>query len=46
MSAGGFKGLVPEPRDLPPGWHLKAVPILVALVLAAVFLVWKSTSAF
>jgi hypothetical protein len=46
MSADIDKGLVGEPRDLPPGWHLKAVPILVALVLAAVYLVWKSTSAF
>ena len=46
MSAGPDKGLMAEPRDLPPAWHLKAVPILAALVLAAVYLVWKSTSAF
>jgi hypothetical protein len=46
MSQDRNKGLVAEPRDLALGWHLKAVPILAALVLAAVFLVWKSTSAF
>ena|GEM_PF-6682264 len=46
MSAAPFKGLEPEPRDLPPGWHLKAVPLLAVVVLAAFYLVWKSTSAF
>jgi hypothetical protein len=42
VSAEPTDGLSADQRDLPPGWHLKALAFASVAVAAAVVLAWKT----